>query len=295
MSRWGKVGFVFRMAVRGFLRDRCFSVAASLAFYAFLSGFPLLLLGITISTLVLTPEEAVSQAEEVLRQYVPVGSGLIEDSLKGAVMAGGATAGLSVIVLLWSGTFMFTEATGALNSAWGMKVYRRAWRQVLIDSLLVLVTAVAVSLGMLYETFARKFGSGLTGGPERSEQGLTALVVQLLPSALVLVILLLLYRYLPQRQVRWREALPGAVLATTLFQTNQWLFRSYVRQFGGRYFEVYGPLSSVTVLLLWAYLAALTFLLGAEYSAAWRQAWISRAAGGGAPIMQPRNGVAANE
>ncbi len=295
MSGWGKVGLVFRMAVRGFLRDRCFSVAASLAFYAFLSGFPLLLLGITISTLVLTPEEAVSQAEEVLRQYVPVGSGLIEDSLKGAVMAGGATAGLSVTVLLWSGTFLFTEATGALNSAWGMKVYRRVWRQVLIDSLLVLVTAVAVSLGMLYETLAKRLGAGLTGGPERSEQGLTALVVQLLPSALVLVILLLLYRYLPQRQVRWREALPGAVLATMLFQTNQWLFRSYVRQFGDRYFEVYGPLSSVTVLLLWAYLAALTFLLGAEFSAAWRQARIARVAGGDVPITQPLNRVAAKE
>ncbi len=252
---------VFESATRGFLRDHCTSAAASLAFYALISGFPLLLLAVDVASLVLEPEEAAAQAEEVLRRYVPVGSDIIEGSLQGAVGAGGAevgTAGLSLLALLVSGTFVFTEITRALDIAWGVR-YRRPFRRaLLIDCLLVVAMAGLVSGAMLYET----------EGARLPRAGIAGLVVRPLPQALGLALVLLAYRYLPLRQVRWSDALAGALVVSALFAASQLLFRSYVALFGSRFQEVYGPLGSVAALLVWAYITAAIFLFGAEFSAA---------------------------
>ena len=287
MSRWKRTASVFEVATRGLLQDRCPSAAASLAFYGLISGFPLLLLSVTISTLWLEPEQAASQVEEILRQYVPIsGSKLIERSLEGAVRAGGATAGLYLIVLLWSGSFVFTELRGALNSAWRMQAERRVWMRFLIDSLLVLLAVIVISLGMLYETFATSLWTSLAGTPDLQQQESGRLAVTLLRIALELVLVLVLFRYLPERRVRWRDALPGAALAIGLFHANQLVFRSYVGHFGGQYIEVYGPLSSLTILLIWAYITALIFLFGVEFSAAWARTSGHHMERGDAPLVE---------
>lgn len=290
MGRWKRVASIFEVAARGLVHDRCPSAAASLAFYGLISGFPLLLLAVTVTRLWLEPEQAASRVEEILRRYVPVtASRLIEGSLQGAVEAGGATAGLYLVVLLWSGSFVFAELRGALNSAWGMPAARRIRVRLLIDSLLVVLTVIGISLSMLYETFATGLWSALTGtlGLSRQETGGPA--IRLLGVAAELVLLVVLFRYLPERRVRWRDALPGAVLSTALFHANQWIFRSYVAHFGGRYVEVYGPLSSLTILLIWAYLTALIVLFGAEFCAAWASASARGVQGGDAPTVERLN------
>ena len=285
MGRWKRVASVFEVAARGLLHDRCPSAAASLAFYGLISGFPLLLLAVSVSSLWLEPEQAASRVAEILRRYVPVAaSDLIEGSLQGAVEAGGATAGVYLLVLLWSGSFVFAELRGALNSAWGMPAARRVRVRVLIDSLLVVLTVIGLSLGMLYQTFATSLESVLAGTLKLSRQAIGGPAIRLLGVAVELALVLVLFRYLPERRVRWRDVLPGAVLSIALFHANQWIFQSYVAHFGGRYVEVYGPLSSLTILLIWAYLTALIVLFGAEFCAAWALASARGARGGDAPL-----------
>jgi membrane protein len=156
--------------------------------------------------------------------------------------------------------------------------------RVLIDSLLVVMTVIGLSLGMLYQTFATSLESALAGTLEVSRQAIGGPAIRLLGVAVELAVVLVLFRYLPERRVRWRDVLPGAVLSIALFHANQWIFRSYVTHFGGRYVEVYGPLSSLTILLIWAYLTALIVLFGAEFCAAWALASARGARGGDAPL-----------
>jgi membrane protein len=262
---------LFEVAVRNFYADNCPGAAASLAFYGIFSGFPLLLLAVIVSTLVLEPERAARRVQEVLAEYVPVGSGLIERAIEGAVSRGGAAVGFSVVALLWSGSRVFGAAARAINTAWKAENYSVKTRFAL-EPLLVALGVLVLSIAILYEPLAADAWSAVAGGTSRLPEGAAwTLAGQAWRKAVALLLVLMLYRYLPRRQVRWREALLGAVLATLLFQLSEELFRAYVTSFDERYSQVYGPLSSVAVMLIWAYITAAIFLLGAEFSAAFRK------------------------
>ena len=76
-----------------------------------------------------------------------------------------------------------------------------------------------------------------------------------------------IYRFGPDRNAaRWRWITPGAVLAVMVWLITSGLFSWYVSGFGN-YNEMYGSLGTVVILLLWFYITAYIFLLGAELNA----------------------------
>ncbi len=234
------------------------------------SGFPLLLLSVILSTLVLDPGQAAGRVQEVLTEYVPAGSDLVERGISGAVQAGGATLGVSVLALLWSGTRVFAHLTRALNDAWGVEHNYAIRTRILLEPLMVGLTVALIAAGILYDHLATRLWARLTGSPALPESGIWDLLGEGAIKLLGLLIVLAMYRYLPRRRVGWHDALPGAVLAVVLFQLVQEGFELYVQRYDERYSEVYGPLSSIAVVLLWAYVSAAIFLFGAEFSAAYR-------------------------
>ena len=76
---------------------------------------------------------------------------------------------------------------------------------------------------------------------------------------------LLIYRYVPNCKTYWRYIWPGALVAAGLFEVAKGLFIWYLDNLAS-YRQVYGPLTSVMILLLWTYLSSLILILGAEIS-----------------------------
>ena len=81
----------------------------------------------------------------------------------------------------------------------------------------------------------------------------------------------LIYRLAPYVPVDWRDVLPGALLAALAFEICKAGFVLYLDRFAN-FESVYGPLTSIIVLLLWFYVSALILILGSEYSIARWQA-----------------------
>lgn len=256
------------MAVRGFFYDHCTAASASLAFYGLFSGFPLLLLSITAAAAVLDAERAADRVQEVLRAWVPISSGLVESGVRGAVEAGGGVFGISVVALLWSGTRVFAQITRALNDAWDVPHNYPLRYRIFIEPLLVALTVALITASLLYRPVLEDSWESLTGQPTLPDGPVYTFAGEMWVKGLGFLILLLLYRYLPRRRVSWRDALPGALLASVLFQMSQEAFEWYIKGYDERYTRVFGPLSSLAVLLLWAYITAAVVLLGTEYSAA---------------------------
>lgn len=259
---------LFEMAVRGFFYDHCTSASASLAFYGLFSGFPLLLLSVTVAAAVLDADQAADRVQEVLHAWVPVSSALVESGVRGAVQAGGGVFGFSIIALLWSGTRIFAQLTRALNEAWDVPHNYSLRYRLLIEPLLVVLTVALITASLLYEPIRQEAWQSLTGQSALPTGAVWTFIGELWVKGLGFLILLLLYRYVPRRRVSWRDALPGALLASVLFQISQEAFEWYLERYDERYTRVFGPLSSVAVLLLWAYISAAIVLLGTEYSAA---------------------------
>jgi membrane protein len=82
----------------------------------------------------------------------------------------------------------------------------------------------------------------------------------------IMLVLAVLYYFLPDVEQEWRFITPGSVLGTMLWLLASWLFTTYAEHFGS-YDKTYGSIGGVIVLLTWLYITGLIFLLGGEVNA----------------------------
>ncbi|MGH2358850.1 MAG: YihY/virulence factor BrkB family protein, partial [Candidatus Limnocylindria bacterium] len=88
-----------------------------------------------------------------------------------------------------------------------------------------------------------------------------------LPLVLIFVAFWVIYRVVPNRQVTFREVLPGAVVATALWTLLRIGFTYYATNIA-RYDSAFGPISTGITLLVFLYFASVIVLLGAEFARA---------------------------
>jgi membrane protein len=80
--------------------------------------------------------------------------------------------------------------------------------------------------------------------------------------AMVPALLLLVYRFVPDAPVAWRDVWIGAVVTSVLFFAGKYAFAMYLRS--NVMLSVYGAAGSLVVFLVWVYYSAQVFFLGAE-------------------------------
>ena len=91
------------------------------------------------------------------------------------------------------------------------------------------------------------------------------ILVNTLPLFLGIALFGYMYRYVTDVDVTWKTALPGAILAGTLFEFAKLAFVIYVDNFSS-FDRVYGGISAVIVLMVWFYLVSIILVIGAEAS-----------------------------
>lgn len=263
---------VLRQTVRDAGTDHIVQWAAAIAYYGLLSVFPLLLATIAIGAYFVEPDWAVRTATELLGQYLPRGSKLIRTTIEEVIQARGAVGLVSLLLLLWSGSRVFGTLTIALNIAFDADETYDYVQRLLVE------LGMLLSLGLLF-LLSVALGLGL----EVMQRALRWLpLVQgaafewlktTVPSLLLFITFALTYRFVPRRRPSWRPALIGAVGASILLLVARSLFFYYLEQFA-RYSLIYGSLSVVIGLLVWAWLVALMHLHGAEFAAHLQMMWI---------------------
>ena len=228
-------------------------LAAAIAYYAFVSLIPLLIVGLTIAT-VLAGEAVANQLLTGVGEFVtPEGADLLEETLLSGAGRGGVTA-LGLGVLVWSGLRIFRGLDIAFSRVYGLGAPKGLVAQ-LRDALIV-VSAIGLGIGV------------------------TVLASALIPVALIpysgylasLSLLFFLpivffpvYYVLPDYPVTTREAIPGAVTAGIGWTALSAAFGIYASQ--ATTFQLYGVLGGVLLLLVWFYFGGLLVLVGAGLNA----------------------------
>ena len=92
-----------------------------------------------------------------------------------------------------------------------------------------------------------------------------SLLTPLASTAATWLLLVLIYKLLPNAKVQLRAALIGSLVAAVLWESSKWGFRFYVQRAVG-YSALYGSLGLVPLFLLWMYLTWLIILFGLEIS-----------------------------
>jgi len=242
--------------VAGIRDERVTFIAASLAYYAFVSLLPLLIIALTVASLVGGSAFADSLARRVGEALGPSAGDLVREALTASLAQAGASA-FGVVVLLWSGLKLFRGLDIAFSVIYDTPVSGILGR---IRNGVVALAAVVAG-----------FGATVGGGTALALFELRVFGVDLLGPAgtIVLfagltVVLLPMYYVLPGGGVTVREALPGAVLAGVGWTVLQTGFRIYAAQAAN---QAYGVLSGVLLLVTLLYFAGMLLLIGVVLNA----------------------------
>jgi len=229
-------------------------LAASIAYYAFVSLLPLLVL----TTVVATALGGAPLREAVLglagRYLLPVGRGLVGEALANTTGRGGVTV-VGLVLLLWSSLKLFR----GIDTAFA-RIYGTASRGVLGSVRAGVTVLVAVGVGSL--------GGVALVGLVALLRTPVALLAPLVLFAVLLVVLFPVYYLTPAPEVSLRETLPGTLLCAggwTVFGTAFALYAAVAMTSGQ--FALYGALGAILLLVTWFYLAGLVLLVGATLNA----------------------------
>jgi membrane protein len=258
-------------AIASFNRARAGQAAASLAYYALFSLFPLLLLLIAIGSAVLERE----QVEQLVIQYVgsalPISTDVLQTNIDVALESRGPIGVTGLIGLLWSAIGVFSALAININLAWTGARVRNFFLGRLIGLLMifVLIMLLIVSLiinGLIQLLITYRGEWNVTVSVYEAD--LWQLISFSASLALVFLMFLVMYKFVPTTRTSWRAAFWAAVAAALLSYLATRLFSWYLTLGFGNYEGVYGSLGAIVALMFLIYILAAITLFGAHLAAA---------------------------
>lgn len=257
------VGILVQAALRG-ARDHAKDKAASIAFFSFLSLFPLLLGMIALAGSVLKSEQLRHQVVDWVIEFFPVGADFVTQNIESLVRLRGAAGLASVLVLFWSAKKMVGAISRGINSALGQKREHAFY----LSSLRNFGLTVTISLLMFASTAISPLADLFSGLEfkflgQRWHDLINVIGGQLISLASTGLMIACTYLLAPYKRPNWRDIWPGLLTATLLIEVGKKLFVFYVDNISSMD-ALYGSISSIIALMLWLYYFGRVLLYGAE-------------------------------
>jgi membrane protein len=262
--------------------DNASHLAAALAYYTIFSIAPLLVIALALAGQVWGREIVRGQiADQVLIFTNSPGLaelvGTISDNATSTQASLVATV-VGFVALFYGATGVFTELKGALNHIWDVptRVTGGIFAAILsrlVSLLMVLISGLLLLASLIITTVL----SGAADWVNQHWPGMafTTQVVNFLVFYVVTgVVFALVYKYVPDVRIAWRDVLIGAVATALLFSVGRWLLSLYLSR--TTIASIYGAAGSFIVLLLWIYYSAQVFFLGAEFTQVYARTYGTR-------------------
>ncbi len=252
-------------------KDHAPRLGAALAYYTVFSIGPLLIIAIAIASLVFGQQAAQGQLIGQFRSLLgDQGASFLQIAIENAYRPGtGVLASLIGIVTLLLGALgLFGQLQDALNTIWqvtpkpGRSIMRMLRNRALSFSMVLVIgflflVSLAISAGLA--ALVRYFGNMLpiSANMLQGANFFGSLVV-------VTILFALIFKYLPDAVVRWRDLWTGAILTSLLFTIGMFLLDLYIRN--GAFGSTYGAAGSILIVLVWIYYSAQILFFGAEFT-----------------------------
>ena len=253
-------------------KDNTFRLAAALAFYTIFSITPVLLIAVGAASLFFARETAVNRVvAEIQRLIGSQGADAIRQVLESSAGLGkGAWAiTIGVVTVIFGASIVFAELQSDLNQVWGVKSEVR--RGLILDLVLNRIRSFSIALGVGFLLLVSLvLSAALTALQDYLTQWMPSVpwfwqAGNITISFLVVAILFaMIYKYLPDVQIEWRDVWIGAVVTSFLFNLGKHLISIYLGH--AAIGSAFGAAGSFAVLLVWIYYSALISFFGAEFT-----------------------------
>ena len=175
---------------------------------------------------------------------------------------------IGVLLALFGASGVFGQLQDALNTVWGVKAkpgggiwgfLRSRFLSFAMVGGICFLLLVSLTLESVLKSFSHWVQSVMPGGI------VVALgVYWIFDLAVVMLLFAIIFKYLPDAEIHWRDVWIGAASTAILFAIGKWALGLYLGS--GSAASAYGAASSLITLLLWVYYSAQILLFGAEFT-----------------------------
>lgn len=254
--------------------DNIFFLASGISFNILLAVVPFILLFATALTYILNQSTAAATAEisDLMDRFLPLrrsGPAPAMRIIADIIKARGAVGLYSSIGFVWFSTRLFGSLRSVLAAIFDIEHDRGIVDGKLFD---VKVTVVSSLLLVLYTALSAYLAIATTRGVavlmalglRREVMGeMEYSVGRILAFVFIVALFYGLYKFVPNKRIRWQTAMIGALFTGVAFEIAKSVFAIYVHSFhpGSLYTKT---LAATVITVLWVYYAALVFILGGE-------------------------------
>jgi membrane protein len=263
-------GLMGRAAYHGFIgmyNSDNLTYASSIAYYGLMSLFPALLLLLSVLGRVTASEDERRAVLDFVLRYFPHQLDFIARQLD-AFRANSRALGIgSSILLTWGALGFFSALTTAINYAWGVKQFSY-WKNKLVSFLMMSAAGFLMFLALLLLSAKGIVGASWFTQVLEHAPGLhylTGLIVEWATVLMLILVVGLLFYFVPNAKVRFLDVWPGAVFTALLWRLALLGFSFYIRD-SSRFTKIHGSLAAAVVFLLWVYVSAVILLYGVEFT-----------------------------
>ncbi|MCX6003035.1 MAG: YihY/virulence factor BrkB family protein [Chloroflexi bacterium] len=237
--------------------------AAGVAYYAILSIFPLLLGLIAVFGFFLPSVNLQDELLKFVGNNIPGATNIVKENIAGIIKLRGVMSILSIVILFWGASALFSAISLAINRAWDINKYRHFLIRKVSELGMVFGTGILFLLSLGASAIVTLM-RGVFNLPV-TDLATVYVIGRLIAFLLMFAVFLLLYKFIPNTKTYWRYVWPGALLAAALFEIARTLFIFYLEKFAN-YQLIYGSITSIIALLVWIYYSAFIMILGAEFT-----------------------------
>jgi membrane protein len=245
--------------------------AASIAYYALLSLFPFSMLALSILGSVTADEGDRTAVLNFVLRYFPRQFEFITsqlDAFRTSSVRFGVAGSLG---LVWGALGFFGAISTAVNYAWGVEKTRSFWKHKLFSFMMLLVAGLILLVALLLVSAAGVVGASWFADVLYQFPGLAVLrglAVRNGTTLLFILVVGLVYYFVPNAKVRFRDVWIGAIVTGLLWKGALEGFAWFMRDMS-RFTRVNGSIAAVVVFLGWVYVQAVILLYGVQFTAAY--------------------------
>jgi len=252
------IGFFDRVTL-----DHVGAYAAQSSYFMLLSFIPFILLVMTSVRFTPLTEEMINGGivHIIPEEFQTFVQGIIREVYTRST----AVVPITGILTLWSAGKGVQGLTNGLNSIYHTVETRNYLAARIRSAFYTLLFMVAIVFTMVLMIFGSDI-QGLLEAYAPVVAGITRTIINMrttISLATMSIILLMIYKFLPNRKASFKSQLPGAVLGSITWSAFSIGFSIYM-QYIGNFRNMYGSLTTIILIMLWMYFCMFIILLGAE-------------------------------
>src|SRR5687768_8596165 len=244
--------------------------AASIAYYALLSLFPIVLLALSILSNATSDTADRDAVVRFVFRYFPQQFGFISGQIDAFQTQPVSFGFWGVVGLVWASLGVFNAITAAVNHAWAVEKRRSLLMHRLVGFVMMIAAGLVLLLGLVIASLVRLAETRLGEAFVRSPwlDNFSGMFASYLATALLVACVALVFYFVPNTKVRFRDVWPGAILVGVLWRIALRLFSWYAADLAS-WNVIHGSIAAVVVFLLWIYVSAVILLYGVEMTASY--------------------------